>query len=568
MSKSILPLVIFLLFNQQTGNAQSFAFKAFEPFGIQMFNMQDSARFAYKYMFQDMDADGDLDLFLFGLDESDTISTNSELQNLRYFIEVQENIGDKWNPVFGPRQKKFEEFDYASGNSFFIPDMGDLNADGLQDLVISAFADENFIQSVRFVMQVGDYVFDTHLGSTYDLASFNKGSIFIPELIDLDADGDLDLLLSGGARSVFDEDSTINIHLYAKNIGTRMDPDFLGWFPNPYGLETENLPAFVCGGDLDMDGDVDLLGVMQQDSLQELHFFENEPENGKPAFSGSIPASFGLPQTEYAGEGFYFPSLVDIDGDGDLDIFLPFLHIEDSTEGSGENALDTMFNLFYYENELCQEDEEYWLETLCPGDVFTYNGEEYADAGEWDIETIHPNGCKSVVHLRVEMLPEIITTVLQEGITLSAHLDPGYTYQWFDCDTGADIPGATNAVFEPTYSGNFGVIISDEYGCQESSACLYVDLTDTKQLYDLDQIILAPNPTSGQLTITNGSTTQIRSLELFDRSGESIKHSSKPENIGQLDLSGLTPGVYLIRITTLDYRQKIERIILIDQQKN
>jgi hypothetical protein len=548
------------------GNSQSYVFHSFEPFGIQLLNMEDTSRFAYKYMFHDMDADGDVDLFLFGLDESDTIATNSQLENLNYFIEVQENTGNKWNPAFAPRQRKFEAYDFASGNSFFFPTMGDLNGDGLIDLVVSAYADENFIQSVRFDIQSGDYAFETHLGSEYELASFNRGSIFLPELIDLDMDGDLDLLMSGGARSVFDPDSTINIHLYAKNIGTPAQPDFLGWFPNPYGFNTLGEQAFFCGGDLDMDGDTDLLGIRQKDSLQQLVFFENTPgADGKPAFAGVVEAGFGLPQNKYSGEGFYFPSPVDLDGDGDLDLILPHLHIDEREEG-GTLYLDTLFNLFYYENVLCNEEQQYEYESICPGDTFYVGEQAYFESGTWDIETVHANGCRSVLHLTLEVFPSIDVQLTQDGTLLSAEVEPGYSYQWFDCDTGKDIPGADGSDFEPSYTGHFAVIITDEYGCMETSDCYYVDLTGVEQARLLSEIVIVPNPATEAIRIIHPAQISIRVVEFYGLSGESVL-SIRPEPGQTLDLSGLASGVYLVRIVTGDNREKIRRLILLDKNE-
>ncbi len=91
---------------------------------------------------------------------------------------------------------------------------------------------------------------------------------------------------------------------------------FLAPVTNPFGLDsvvTYAMPAFA---DLDGDGDLDALigeeyGVMQ--------YFENTGTATSPQFAGPVANPFGIKDSSY----FYLmPSFVDIDDDGDMDLFL------------------------------------------------------------------------------------------------------------------------------------------------------------------------------------------------------------------------------------------------------
>lgn len=363
-----------------------------------------------------MDSDGDLDLFLFGLDESDTISTNTVVENLRYFLEIQENIGNKYNPVFKEREKRFEDFNYPTNGGFCIPDINDLNGDGKQDIVISAEVDSFQNQYLRFDTQTSDNKFETTLCDDYDLSPFIKGSTFFPELVDLDMDGDLDLLLSGGIPSFKTEDSTEYYFIYAKNTGSMTEPAFLGWFTSPYGLQANTFPEFLTSGDIDMDGDIDILGLRKKDTLTTLEYYENKAgSDGRPVFSSSIPSPFGLPVAKKRIESFYFPSLVDIDGDGDLDMFLPRNRVDTLLDENNNYVLDTAFVLEYYENQMCIGGYESIAERICMGDTIYINDQIFTTSGEWDIEVTNEQGCVSVTHLTLEVLP-VSTTNIKETL--------------------------------------------------------------------------------------------------------------------------------------------------------
>ena len=613
MKKNLIFPVFFILFlcTLIKGVSQSFEFKGNSHFGIQPINMIDTSRFALKYFFKDMDADGDLDLFLFGEDESDTVSTNSQLQNTRYFIETQENIGNKWNPEFKAREKKFETFNFASGNSFFIPTIGDINGDGRQDFVISAYADSFFIQSIRFDIQTSENNFETHLGSYYDLPNFSPGSVFIPELIDLDMDGDLDLLLTGGFPPSSDEESAQYAFLYAKNTGTISNPEFLGWFANPYGLMPDTFPIFTVGGDIDLDGDMDILGLeIKGDTTRFCYYENNSSADGRPVFDNYIPYPFDLPyiidsdddddDDDDVDEVILFPSLVDIDGDGDLDLFIP-------------HRIDTVFSLDYYENQLCSGGFRDTNTTICEGDTLDIGGQKFTESGEWNIEVTDSKACVSITHLTLEVIPvkttfieetlcygdtfyinnnafsesgsyelslmsssgcdsivianldfiQIDTAVSKQGFVLTAFDDGSYSYQWFDCNTGEDISGAITNVFEPSYSGDFAVKITNNTGCEVISGCHHVIVTGLVNVPNNSGIILWPNPANNNVKILKKSEVHIQMVELYNSAGKLInKWNYLNNNI--INISKYNDGVYYFKFR-IDNKYILKRLAIIKQ---
>lgn len=299
---------------------QEFVYQSTNPFGIQV-SRPDSSDVAFKYMFSDYDADGDLDLLLMGID---SISEDLGLyyKGLFYFVDYQENTGDAHHPVFAQRQPLINEFPFVEG--LFFPAIGDLDKDSRPDLVVAAEIDKIESQHLLYYHQRSNGTFEIKRMDDMGIDPLRPNSVYQPELTDLDHDGDLDLLMIGYAPEFFDTTFTSSIFSfkYAKNIGTATNPQFLGWFENPFGLMVNTPPAMVTAGDINHDGDVDILAITTADTLKPFYFYENRPGgNGKPAFQNPIPDPFGLPgggtEVNYLG-----PTLVDIDGDNDLDLFV------------------------------------------------------------------------------------------------------------------------------------------------------------------------------------------------------------------------------------------------------
>lgn len=309
---------------------QEFVYHSINPFGIQPYNA-DSTNFTFKYLFSDYDADGDMDLLHVGID-SISEDLGFYYKGLFYFVDYQENTGDAHHPSFADRQPLLNPFPFVEG--LFFSTIGDLDKDNRPDLVVAAEIDKIGSQHLLYYHQRANGTFEIKRMDDMGIDPLRPQSVFQPQLTDLDHDGDLDLLMIGYAPEFFDTTGTTSVFTfkYAKNMGTTTNPQFLGWFENPFGLKINNPPSMLTTGDINHDGDVDILALVTEDTLKPFHFYENRPGgNGKPAFQSPARDPFGFSDPG-TGVSYIGPTLVDIDGDNDLDLFV-FRTEEDGITG-------------------------------------------------------------------------------------------------------------------------------------------------------------------------------------------------------------------------------------------
>ncbi len=230
----------------------------------------------------DFDMDGDIDISVLGLSPAH-----------QYW-----NAGSASSPEWLLDTTEFGDVPWCVERD---GDLADLDADGDLDLAVVCWYDD-FVRFYRNTGVPGSAVWEEESSVFEGIPHW--GTEGHPRLVDMDADGDLDLLLgsSGGTVSL------------ARNVGTASEPEFIyeGWISG-IGF-TASGPTFGVG-DVDSDGDLDLVRVSWDTSpecfenigtVQEFVFAENP----------DLLAGVSCPG------GAYGMELFDIDGDGDPDMLL------------------------------------------------------------------------------------------------------------------------------------------------------------------------------------------------------------------------------------------------------
>ncbi|MGB4850381.1 MAG: T9SS type A sorting domain-containing protein [Saprospiraceae bacterium] len=513
---------------------QNFVYQSNSPFGIKTMNAAGK-RPAQTISFHDYDNDGDLDLFITGLDSIDNVS-NLKWENFHFFIELQRNTGDAHHPQFGDRESIFEDFPYPVGYFFASP--GDLNDDHTTDFITSSSID--YIGNETMSMLINSGIsgpgqFEETTFRDMGLLDNVPESLFIPTLTDLDGDGDLDLMTSG-FKSAYgvDDGPNVPIFYYARNAGSIHQTAFEGWYKNPYGLEPDTLGEILTSGDIDNDGDIDFIGSLiniPADSVNFLSVHINTPgPNGKPFFSIELRSPFGLP-TVHGESQLLFPTLADMDGDSDLDLFV--------FNGNAQSAV-----LQYFENTLCTGPVTQVVNaTICDGDVYEIGNEIFSNPGAYTIHLTTAGGCDSIVELN------LVTDIVDPSVFINDHTlmaaQVGATYQWFDCDSGQPISGAVGQTYEVTTTGNYAVYVTDAFGCTVQSMCLNIIISGVKDVL-ADAISFYPNPTTGIVNIENKSSYPVGEIMVINLSGQ-VMSDIKLDGNNTVDLSSLGAGLYIIK---------------------
>jgi hypothetical protein len=256
-----------------------------------------SAHGANTMALADYDEDGDLDLFWGDFFEQGLL--------------LIENTGGCAAPSLRGTPSQFPPGRPLLTSGYNAPTYGDVDADGRGDLIVGVLGgafnpNRTTVANLHLLTRDGAGGFVARTGQL--LPMLDVGSESVPALVDLDRDGDLDLLL---ANKIDPAHQTVG-HLYlVENAGSARSPAFRLHGVLPMGSTYHPAPAF---GDLDGDGDLDaLLGSWSA----RVGYHRNEGGSPWPAFvlvdSAYITITRGSNTT---------PALGDVDGDGDLDLFV------------------------------------------------------------------------------------------------------------------------------------------------------------------------------------------------------------------------------------------------------
>ena len=180
--------------------------------------------------------------------------------------------------------------------------------------------------------------------------------------------------------------------------------------------------------------------------------------------------------------------------------------------------------------------------------------------GNYSVKVINDNGCESVwsdpVSIIVYTRPTI-PNVSQNGDVLTSSADFGN--QWFF--NGDLIPGATEQNYKVNASGDYYVMVTNNFSCSSRSDILSVDLTNLP-VNEILNLEIYPNPTSNTFKIIV-KTQEFNELNysLLDINGRSLLMNRILTDITIISIEEFVSGIYFLHLNDGDIHLKAYKII-------
>ena len=465
----------------------------------------------------DQDKNGTIDIILGDLASSGLV-----------FLQ---NGGNNENGWIIDQDAQFPSYDVPVNMNIFLSSfLVDVNGDGREDFIATqnTRASGNNDDHVwlyygqeddthTFAFQQSDFLID-------DMLSI--GGFSYPAVGDVDADGDLDLII--GVNGILTDEGFFDsrIHLF-ENIteGNQLafkhiDDDFLGMNVNA-SSSGRFAPAI---GDLDGDGDDD---IIVGNRLGRLTFYENVAGPG-------APYSFGDPESNYSGVNLRqnsMPQIIDLDEDGLSDLIVG--------ERNDNKVGEVFGGLNYYVNQgsigeaIFNGDSEAEGNTPVLGGVFTRDpGFTVGASSPGFVNT----GSDFIGWVGSE------SGKLRRYSNIAGNLDG--TFEGGEVDELPYPIGRNITVIPGDLNGDDIidlVIGSSRGGVSFFSSGYKIDgSVSIEEKDETDEMLIYPNPANGLIRIQSSANSF--TAEIYDMNGKRLFKTSQKE----IELP--EPGVYIVRI--------------------
>lgn len=345
-------------------------------------------------------------------------------------------------------------------------------------------------------------------GFTTDSTSYVGGIC----MADFDNDGDLDMMMGGYGGA-------INYH---ENIGSATSPSFDTAQVNAFGLTSSYFYAFLTAADLDNDGDIDVLAGEYYGAM---NYFENTGTATSPAFAAAQVTPFGMTP----GYVLSMPSLVDIDDDGDYDLFV----------GEANGGIN------YFENTGTAASPAFSPAQATPFGLTT--GYSFA----------HPTFADLDQDGDLDLLINEIYGNFQYFENTGTASAPAFGAQQmnpFGITVASNI--ALSTLVDIDADGDYDILSSAYYG----NIFFYENTQFNVGIDELaNNVGISPNPFNQELHLA--ADTDLESIEVYSVTGALVYQENSPSKT--IVLGDLNPGIYLIKVVDTKgqvTQQKVEKL--------
>jgi hypothetical protein len=172
--------------------------------------------------------------------------------------------------------------------------------------------------------------------------------------------------------------------------------------------------------------------------------------------------------------------------------------------------------------------------TLCRNSNIIVDGITYNKTGEFKRTLSDQHGCDSLVTTTIRRANLSIASPRENQVEVDEYSS---NYQWINCDLMTLIESETLKTMTYTQSGNYAVIIENEF-CTDTSDCYFAN-------FEKDHVFkLYPNP-STQICFVEIPTSG--SIDIYDMRGSRVFSKEFTEaGKHQLDIPHLSAGIYYV----------------------
>lgn len=334
----------------------------------------------------------------------------------------------------------------------------------------------------------------------------NAGGSVRPVFVDIDNDGDLDCFdgLENGQTAYF------------RNSGTAFLPSFDQWTnANLFGIIDVGLNSAPSFADIDNDNKDDaFVGEIAGD----IYYFRNIGSLSSPNFAAQIVNPTGISRLGT----YYSPSFVDIDDDGDMDLFVgvltgDILYFQNTGNANNFEFAVGISNPFNFSNVGSRASPSF-TDIDSDGDYDAFVGNSSGNI--LGFENI---GDKNFPIFNTPVTnPFGLINVIQSATPTFADID----------NDGRDDCFVGNTAGNIYYYRNTSVVS-----------------VENEQNSDIVEIKAYPNPVSSVLNINAKNNIRSEDISVYNILGQRINlNANTSANLISLDFSSLTQGIYLLVI--------------------